>query len=315
MRIVFVGCRHIGKEALRYLLERHRNEIVSAYTLDKSLERETAYFEDFDDLGTCGMKIHQVRNINSTDTMDSIRNDAPDLMITVGWSQLIRKELIELPPLGCVGFHSSLLPDYRGGSPVNWGLINGETRWGVTIFYIAPGADTGDIIGQWPFDIELSDTCKTVYDKATLGVIELLKENLPKLSNRSAPRIKQNLSAGRVFRRRKPQDGLIDWTKRSIDIYNWIRALTHPYPGAFTYYEGRKLFIWAAGPPKQTPYELGTNPGTIVQTGGKNIKVRTGDGVIELTEYDFYVKSSEGRLVRPYTYRPSFRIGEVFGDK
>lgn len=248
MRIVFIGCRNIGFECLGELLARRPHESVSVYTLAESQAPQTAGFRPFDELiNDTDISFHKVEDINSPEVVERIKEDDPDLIIQVGWSQIIKDEILNIPKLGCVGFHSSLLPKYSGGSPVNWGIINGETEWGITFFYLEPDVDSGDIIAQKKFEITLEDTCKTVYDKATQGAMEILREYLSKIEAGTAPRIKQDESKATRCRRRKPEDGIIDWNKSAMELYNWVRALTHPYPGAFTYYKGNKLYIWEAG--------------------------------------------------------------------
>jgi methionyl-tRNA formyltransferase len=178
------------------------------------------------------------------DYTESIKNFNPDFILVIGWYFMIPKEIRDIPKLGCAGMHASLLPKYRGGAPINWAIINGESRSGISFFYFEEGVDTGDIIGQKEYQITLRDTCQTVYDKAVRAAGELIKEYIPLIRDGQAPKIKQDQSKATIFPQRKPEDGEIDWNKSAFEIYNWIRAQTQPYPGAFTYRKGEKLLIW-----------------------------------------------------------------------
>ncbi len=264
----------MGFECLKELLSSRTKELTSVYTLHESQSSKTAGFCSFDALMEGrNIPFHKIEDINNPLIVKRIKEDRPDLIIQVAWSQIIKDKILRIPRLGCVGFHSSLLPKYSGGSPVNWGIINGETEWGITFFYLEPGVDSGDIIAQRKFEITLEDTCKTVYDKATQCAVEIFREYLNKIEDGTAPRIKQDESKATRFKRRQPEDGIIDWNKSAMELYNWVRALTHPYPGAFTYYQGNKLYIWQA-----TLSDIDTEnvkPGQIVGTAENGFIVAT----------------------------------------
>ena len=144
------------------------------------------------------------------------------------------------------GIHALLLPDYSGGAPLVWAIINGEKKTGVTFFYFDEGVDSGDIIAQEEIDIYENDTIKTLYEKAELTGKNILIKYLPLLAVNQAPRIKQDESKRRIFPQRKPSDGEIDWNWESKRIKNFIRAQTKPYPGAFTLINNKKIIIWDA---------------------------------------------------------------------
>ncbi|UCC43551.1 MAG: methionyl-tRNA formyltransferase [Candidatus Zixiibacteriota bacterium] len=168
----------------------------------------------------------------------------PDLVAVLGWYHIIPHEALEYPRCGCVGLHASLLPKYRGMAPISWALINGETETGVSLFYLAEGVDDGDIIAQARITIGEQDDCATIYEKVTAESIGLLRHYLPPIADGSAPRNKQDEAEATVFPRRRPDDGIIDWHQPAWQVYNFVRAQTRPYPGAFTAIQGRKLLIW-----------------------------------------------------------------------
>ena len=191
--------------------------------------------------------VHVIDKMNDPDTEQKIREWKPELIIVSGWYHLIGKRILEIPTKGVVGLHASLLPRYRGGAPLVWQIINGEEFAGITLFYIDDGAvDSGDIIGQRMVKIEYSDTISTLYDKVGEEGIALLKENLPLIALGNAPRVEQKgLSDKDIFSMRNPEDGLINWNKSSKQIYDFVRAQTKPYPGAFSSYMGYKVIVWA----------------------------------------------------------------------
>lgn len=311
MRIVFVGCRNIAFECLRELLANRSREIVSVYTLSESQAPQTAGFRPFDELmNNIDTPCYKVEDINSPEVVERIKEDRPDLIIQVGWSQIIKDEILNIPKLGCVGFHSSLLPKYSGGSPVNWGIINGETEWGITFFYLEPGVDSGDIIAQKKFEITLEDTCKTVYDKATQGAVEILREYLDKIKDGTAPRIRQDKSKATKCKRRKPEDGLIDWNKSAMELYNWIRALTHPYPGAFTYHRGGKLYIWKAGLSNTNTSNI--RPGKVVGAteDGFVVATRTKGLIIKEVQIESESEMTGQYLFEKYRLREGDNLGQ-----
>ena len=141
------------------------------------------------------------------------------------------------------------MPAYRGRCPVNWVIINGEKKTGVTLHYMVEKPDAGDIVGQKEVSIALSDTARTLYDKLCRAATSLLDELLPQMKKGRIPRHKQDLAAGSYYGGRKPEDGRIDWNKSAEEIYNLIRGVTEPYPGAFALLDNdEKIIIWWAEP-------------------------------------------------------------------
>jgi methionyl-tRNA formyltransferase len=175
-----------------------------------------------------------------------VKELAPDLIVVAGWYYMVSRGLRESARWGAVGLHGSLLPKYRGGAPLVWTIIHGETRGGVTLFYLDDGVDSGDIIGQKPFPIEANETIADALVKLEEAGVALLEEYLPLLSEGRAPRIPQNHAEATYCAQRSPADGEIDWTKSAKQIKDFIRAQTRPYPGAFTRIAGKKVILWDA---------------------------------------------------------------------
>ncbi|NPU85003.1 MAG: formyltransferase [Syntrophaceae bacterium] len=229
----------------------------------------------------------------------------PAVIFSFYYRHMIRPEILDLASAGAYNLHGSLLPAYRGRAPVNWVLVNGETRTGVTLHHMVAKPDAGDIVGQRAVDIAFEDTALTLYRKLCRAATDLLAEVLPLIATGTAHRIPMDLSRGSYFGGRRPADGLIDWHRPALCIYNLIRAVTDPWPGAFTFLPaGEKLIVWWGLPvdsgigrsssPIFTPtYAAATTagPGSI-RLDGNRVFVTTGDGLLELLE----VETGGGRM-------------------
>jgi methionyl-tRNA formyltransferase len=245
MKIVFIGGVEIGFKVLEGVYTTGY-DVDTVFTLPFEMEEKTSGFIDFEPLVKSNKSnLLRVKDINSQEYIDKIKNINPDLIIVCGWQRLVCKEILDIPKLGTIGFHSSLLPKYRGRAPVNWAIIMGEKETGITMFYLTPEADDGNIIAQKPFPILLDDDCDTVYKKSALAGVELIKEYLPLIEKGVAPRLHNPSGTYPHYPKRTPKDGLIDFQRSALDVYNFVRALTKPYPGA--YYidkNGEKIIVW-----------------------------------------------------------------------
>jgi len=274
MKIVFIGAVEIGHKILETIYNVNYS-VDTVYTLPYSMEESTSGFIDFAPLAKQNnSSLVRTKNINDELHIDEIKKIKPDLIIVCGWQRLVCEEILNIPRLGAVGFHSSLLPKYRGRAPVNWAIIMGEKETGITMFYLTPQADDGDIIAQKSFQILLNDDCSTVYKKSAQAGAELIKEYLPKIANGTAPRTHNSSASYPAYPKRTPKDGLIDFNRSSLDIYNFIRALTKPYPGAYYLTEcGDKIIVWKSEIIfDEAKYD---NEDIIVQTLDFNIKLFT----------------------------------------
>lgn len=203
-------------------------------------------------------------NINHPIWVRKIRELSPDILFSFYYRDMIKSPILEIPKKGCLNLHGSLLPKYRGRCPVNWVLVNGEKETGVTLHYMTPRPDDGDIVGQKQIEITHNDTAKTLHEKAAIATSLLLDEVLPKIKDGTSPRIVQNHDEASYFGGRGPEDGEILWTASSTEIRNLVRAVTLPYPGAFTYLGDRKCLFWSVTEIPES--EASLNPGTVIST-------------------------------------------------
>lgn len=209
----------------------------------------------------------------------------PDLVLVLGWFFLLPERFRAAVPEGCVGIHASLLPRYRGGAPIPWAIIEGEDETGVTLFYLEEGVDAGDVIGQRRFPVEHEDTCATVYEKATEASIDLLRTELPRLAAGTAPRRAQDPDAATRYPQRSPEDGRIDWARPARRIYDFVRAQTRPYPGAFTEAGEELLTVWSTA---LTEHREDLEPGRLTVAAGDlpddRVLVGTATGALRITD-------------------------------
>jgi len=306
-RVVFIGSEEIGWECLQ-TLRRVGANVVGVFTLDDEAGRRAVAFRSFEPIKDNGVPVHFGDGTLAAHDAAAMRELAPDLIYEIGWSQLLPPDILAIPTAAAVGMHCSLLPKHRGRAPIPWSIIFGLQRSGMTLFHLSTGADRGDIIGQAEFPIGSHDTAGDVYRKSVRAAVSLIETHHPMLVNGTAPRIPQDVRRSDVWARRTPQDGLIDWEMSAGRLYDWVRALTHPFPGAFTYWGDRKLFVWQA---QSTEGHFDDPSGTVVGTRSDGIVVTSGQGALAITslqldggdELSASAFAAEHRLV----------VGEVFG--
>ncbi len=285
-RVIFVGAVHEAVPALGVLIDSEA-EIAEVVTMPAERAGSTSGFVDLEPLAQAhGIAVRRCADINSAESVQRVRELRPDLMVVTGWTRLLSAELLGVPAHGVVGFHASLLPHYRGRAPVNWAILRGEAAAGNTMMYLDPGTDTGDIIDQQPVPITPEDTCATVYAKVGEAGAGMLGHHLPALLAGTAPRRPQGPADGPPLPKRTPGMGITDWNRPARAVHDWIRALTWPYPGAFTFLAGRKVMLWAsalAGPGGVADAGPGGAAGEVLGWDADSVRVGTAAGVILLT--------------------------------
>jgi len=211
---------------------------------------------------------------------DLVGGYRPEFIFSFYFRYMIPESVLRLAPRGAFNLHGSLLPRYRGRAPVNWVLVNGETETGVSLHHMVAIPDAGNLVAQERVEIAFEDTARTLYGKLENAAEKLLDRTLPLLKEGRAPSVPVNLAEGSYFGGRTPEDGRFSWEWPALKIYNLVRAVTHPYPGAFTVWAGRKLFVWWAVPQVRP---LKATPGTVLEVSPERVEVATGDGVLLLS--------------------------------
>ncbi|TAM50033.1 MAG: formyltransferase [Acidobacteria bacterium] len=210
---------------------------------------------------------------------DLVAGYRPDFIFSFYFRWMIPTRVLALAPRGAFNLHGSLLPRYRGRAPVNWVLVNGERETGVSLHTMVAKADAGDLVDQEPVPIADDDTALALYRKLEPAAERLLDRALPLLREGRAHLRPLDLAQGSYFGGRTPADGRFEWSWPAQRIYNLVRAVTHPYPGAFADLGGRRLLVWWAVPLATAG---AAEPGTVLAADGGGIIVATGDGALRL---------------------------------
>ncbi len=283
LRVVFVGTVEFSLKSLEKLID------LGADVVGVCTKEESKFNSDYADLSpVCvrnGIPYKFVSDINSKESIEWFRSLRPDVIFCFGWSSLIKKELLNLPDFGVVGFHPSLLPMNRGRHPIIWALALGLDKTGSTFFVMDEDADSGDILSQAEVCISIDDDAGTLYEKIIESGLKQLEDFFPKMIEGSCCLIKQDDSQFNTWRKRGEKDGKIDFRMTTRAIYNLIRALTHPYIGAHVVYKSRNICIWKAS---EIQNEFNNcEPGKILKVSSEGVLVKTYDAAILLEGHEF----------------------------
>lgn len=247
MNIIFIGGVTYSYEILSSILNAGWN-ISAVFSYMDSKKNRYSDFANFDELAKkFEFKNIKVNNINDFENIEIIKEIKPDLILVMGWSQLLKKEIISIPRIGIIGSHPTELPKYRGRAPIPWTILKNLKKSALTFFWINEGVDNGDILDQVTFDVNQQDDASTIYQKVIKLGKEMILSDLEKINEDNYSRKKQNPEEFiENWPKRTPEDGKIDWTISGKEIQTLIRATTHPYPGAYTFLNNSKLIIWKA---------------------------------------------------------------------
>ena len=271
--VVVCAYHNVGYRCLEELL-RQGAEVRLIFTHEDS-PTENIWFSSVRELAEQHAIPYLTSDINEPENIERLRDLAPDFLLSFYYRNMIKPAVLELASRGALNLHGSYLPKYRGRVPINWAVINGETETGATLHYMVAKPDAGDIVDQEKVPILFTDTAHDVFAKVTDAAVTVIARAWPLLCAGTAPRKPMDLAAGNYCGGRKPADGRIDWTKSAVAIYNLIRGVTHPYPGAFTHLDGKQVVIWSAWPAAGSGA-----PGQIVSTDP--LLVGTGEGLLEI---------------------------------
>lgn len=296
MKAVVLAYHNMGLAGLKALFQ-HGFEIAAVFTHEDD-PGENCWFGSVKDWALKNsIPVYTTDNVNTGKWIARITQLQPDIIFSFYYRKMICKEILDIPKFGAFNLHGSLLPAYRGRCPVNWVLVKGENHTGVTLHYMVEKPDAGDIVGQKEVNIDFNDTARTLYDKLCEAAVQLMNDLLPVIKAGQIPRIKQNLEQGSYYGGRRPEDGHIDWTQSAGEIYNLIRAVTDPYPGAYSLLEhGEKIIIWWAKPAAS---RFGNTPGDI-EISKQDILVKTGDNAIRLLDIEISGKRMRDSQISEY---------------
>lgn len=279
MRAVVFAYHDIGYVSLQELL-RAGAEVAAVITHEDD-PNEEQWFRSVRELAEAQhLPVFTPPTVNAPEWIARIAAWQPDFVFSFYYRKILPKEILALPRRGALNLHGSLLPKYRGRCPVNWVLIHDERTTGVTLHYMEEKPDRGDIVAQRAVPIGDSDTALTLFRKLTDAAAAVMRDTYPLLCAGTAPRSPQDHAQASYFGGRRPADGRIDWAQSARMIFNLVRAVTHPYPGAFGLWQGRTLYVWEAhAAPDARP--TGAAPGTVVSVR-PTLQVQSGTDTLEL---------------------------------
>lgn len=300
MRILFFGDGAWGTLSFARLLKESQ-QIVGLVVRAKPTDPEIIRLAEDN-----GLPVFNPDSVNSPQFIETVKTLNPDLNLSVSYDQIFKEEIIQITPQGLVNFHAGKLPFYRGRNVINWALINGEEEIGITAHYVNGGIDTGDIIMQRILPIFWEDTYGDVLKRVVKAFPELVTDTVGLIANGRVKRKSQKDLPGTYFAARGEGDEWIEWQDSSRNIYNKVRAISHPGPGARTVFNQRIVKIWKAVYNPDRPEYMAT-PGQIVgRIAGRGVMVKTGDSVLELISVE---TNEEGVFV------PGWPVGTRLGLK
>lgn len=289
LKVLFMGTSEIAATILKTLIEDARHKLLSVVTqTDKPKGRghEMAFPPVKEVALAHGIPVLQPEKIKTAEFLDEIKKMNPDIIAVAAYGKLLPKELLVLPRFGCINVHASLLPKYRGASPIQWAVINGEKKSGVTIMHMAEQMDTGDIILSKEVMLSDEETAGSLHDKlAQIGGPALL-EAMDLLEKGCAPRIPQKAEEATYVKMLDKTIGNLNFGQPAALLERYIRGL-NPWPSAYTKLDGKNIKFWKAKilPAEQLPKEARTlEPGTIVMVERDGFGILTGDGILFIEE-------------------------------
>lgn len=283
-RILFFGYSEVGYECLSLLLERG-DQVVALITHEDNPNEKIWFKTPAVAARERGIPVFTPENVNTPEWRERLAGLQPDLILSVYYRHMIGTKILGLPRLGAWNMHGSLLPKYRGRAPINWAVLHGETRLGMTLHRMVKSADAGSIVDQEGVAVGPRDTAEQAFRQVLPCARRVLARQIDALLTGTVRETPQIEAEATYFGGRKPEDGRINWSQSSRQIFNLIRAVTDPYPGAFTEIGGARLMVWWAEPDSPATQGRRGAPGEILSLAP--LVVATGDGALELTKVEW----------------------------
>ncbi|MGB8322173.1 MAG: methionyl-tRNA formyltransferase [Candidatus Acidiferrum sp.] len=278
LRIVFCGTPHFAVPSLKQLLAQNDFEIAAVYTQPdrpRGRGQEISYAPVKEVAMAAGVPVHQPQKIRAPEVAEQLRAITPDVIVIIAYGQIIPARLLDIPKHGWINLHASLLPKYRGAAPINWAIVNGETRTGNTTMRIDAGMDTGEMLLQQELEIGAKETAPELLVRLSEAGAGLITETLRGLQAGALKGRPQNNSEATLAPILKREDGLIDWTRSAVEIFNKMRGFA-PWPGAYSEFRGQMCHLLGAPVSNETTSEL---PGSLL-AGKQEVRVACGQGTL-----------------------------------
>ena len=295
-RILFFGYSEVGFAGLSLLLERGDN-VVALFTHEDNPHEKIWFKTPALAAREKGVPVFTPEKITTPEWLERIAALQPDLILSVYYRNMISEKVLGLARLGAFNLHGSLLPKYRGRAPINWAVLHGEPRIGMTLHRMVKKADAGAVVDQEGLEIGPRDTAEQAFRKVLPCARAVLARQMDALLAGTAREIPQDETQATYFTGRKPDDGRINWAQTSRQIFNLIRAVTDPYPGAFTEVEGTRLMVWWAEPDSPATQGRKGRAGEVLSLAP--LVIATSDGALELTRTEWRGAS------------PALKVGQI----
>jgi len=307
MKAVVLAYHNMGCVGIDALL-RNGFEIAAVFT-HKDDARETIWFDSVAELAASHkIPVFAPEDINHPIWVQKIKELEPAILFSFYYRNMVKSAILDIPPAGCLNLHGSFLPKYRGRCPVNWVLVNGETQTGATLHYMTPRPDDGDIVCQERITISDDDTAHSLHDKLAQTSAKMLDKILPQLRDGTAPRHPQDHSQASYYGGRRPEDGEIDWTWAASQVRNLVRAVTRPYPGAFSHLSDRKCLFWQVT--EVSGNHESPRPGSIISTDPLVIACGQGAIRVDFAQLEDGVYTSGPQVARDLSLLEGMAFGK-----
>lgn len=285
MKIVFIGSVSSSEVALKELINSD-TDIEMVFSLDESVSENVSGYRPLHELAEeNNIPYKKFIKINDKENIRILHEIVPDYIFVIGLSQILSKELLSTAKLGVIGFHPTPLPKFRGRAAMVWQVLLGIHNTKCTMFFIDEGMDSGDIIAQESYVIGDNDYAEDIEKNLLSAIASLTCRVIHMIKSGNVTAIKQNEAEATYLLKRSPEDGIIDWNMDIHEIYNLIRAVSKPYPGAFSFYDRQhKIIIWRAEIRENNKY-IGF-PGQIAKLGDNTMDIVCRNGLLHVTEYE-----------------------------
>lgn len=283
-RVIFFGFSDVGYNCLKLLIERGC-EVVAVFTHDTD-EHENQWFETAESLAKQNnIAVYKPKSLKGEEWTNLVKQLNPDLILSLYYRNFIPPSIFEQAKLGAYNMHGSYLPTYRGRAPLNWSIINGEDYCGVSLHVLEEGFDTGDIVDQQKVEIGKDEYVGDITPRITKAAVEVLSRSLESLLSGNPKLEKQDLSKVTYFGKRTPEMGRIDFNKSAKDVYNLIRGVSRPFPGAFFDLGDKRITVWRGHLGENfSKGDCGKHSGEIISE--KPLRVACFDGILEIDEFE-----------------------------
>jgi len=310
LRVIFMGTPDFAVPCLDMLVAEQYNvvAVVSQPDRPKGRGQKLAQSPVKQAALTYGLPVLQPNKVRECDFQEELALLKPDLIVVVAFGQLLPKVLLDLPPLGCINVHASLLPYYRGAAPIHWAVMKGEGVTGVTTMYMDVGMDTGDMILKAEVPIEEQDTTGMLHDRLKEEGAKLLSDTIRLIAAKQAKPTLQDAEKATYAPMLHREIEIMDWQQSATDIHNLVRGL-NPWPGAYCIYQEKPLKTWQTKVYDKN--EITTTPGKVCKITGDGFVVETGQGTIELLEVQ---PANKRRMsAKDFVCGYGVRIGDILG--